>query len=149
MLGQDTNKSEETKESAEKRHSGCTRDYSALHISCEPKLAQGRSNGFWTSHHDANQQGVFVYLEYIIIFSKSPLNTSKMYVKYYSSYQTPLPCSNSRNAPFYLHFVYLGHIIGPSKLEAGTKSFNAIRDFKEPSIVTELQSFLVLCDAFP
>ena len=90
-----------------------------------------------------------VYLEDIIIFSKS-IDEYLQHIKLVLTKLADAGFSLKLKKCYFLQSKvdYLGHIVSPEKLAVESKTCNAVQQMHEPNNLTELRSFLRLCNVF-
>lgn len=91
----------------------------------------------------------FFYFEEIIIFRRTPekyMKQTGMVSRLVKDASVALKLQKC--ASFTQGINHLDHIIRPSRLEVANRSADVIRNRKTPTTVTELQSFLGICNEF-
>ena len=94
-------------------------------------------------------QFALVYLDDIVIFSPKPEEHIEHVKKVLMLLQDAGVTIKLRKCFFFTDNIdYLGHVIRPGTLEIAPKATEAIKNLKPPKNVTELRSFLGLCNVF-
>lgn len=94
-------------------------------------------------------QFALVYLDDIFIFSKVPEKHVNHFKHMLTLPQRAGVTSKLEKCSFFTDTInYLGHVIRPRRLMIDADTADAIKKLKEPRIITELCSFLGLCNVF-
>ena len=96
-----------------------------------------------------NWQKCLVYLDDIIIFSKSfDQHVQDVQAVLTVLQQTGIGLKLKKCDFFRKKLEYLGHTVTPGKLAVANKTIDAVRDFVQPLTQTQLRSFLGLCNVY-
>lgn len=94
-------------------------------------------------------RGVYVYLDDVIIHTKTEETHNEILWKIFELFKTHnLQLKISKCVFFAKQFDYLGHVITKDGIKANPKKLEAIKNFPIPKNVKKIQSFLGLCSYF-
>ena len=97
---------------------------------------------------DIHIKHCIIYLDYIIIFSKTPEHLQRLWEVFEKLTSTGLKLKLNKCEFFKPRIEYLGHILSKDGIETNPKKMEAILNWPRPKTVTQVRRFLGFCNYY-